>query len=1007
MIYFLNWKRFVKGLKPVLTTEMLTRTGEFHQDGLFSEVIFGPVETPKRKTTFSYINLNVSVVHPSALKLLLQLDKRIELFLSGQQSFSLDGDKNLVLDEKGSTGINDFIKMFPIIKFRGGTDSREKYIKKLEEANKEGTLFINVVPVIPPEQRPLYQDEKGQWVIDNLNNYYINILKKSLNVKTVSKSGPLFDLLNYEVQKSVTEHDDYIRALIQKKSGLIRSQILGKRTDFSGRAVITPGPDLKVNEIGIPFRLATSIFEPFILHRLLYSGRVNKVELANEIKTFTNMELSVDSVKKVFKLIRSADKIPDSLFELLFRETEVAMMNRVVLAKRDPVLHAESVRAFYAKLVRGNTIQICTLQVGGFNADFDGDTMAIFHPITREAQDEAKEKMLRSQGFDNMSSVIFSISKEMVVGLYIITKDVKLTKSAISVSDEDLETANDPYIPVKYRGQTTTIGKALFNSCFPKNFPYYPGQINKSIVNKLIRKIIDVYGQDEAIQIFYKVEKLGFKFATIMAPSISLDDLQLPTEVYRLKEKLGQSSPEEGAILLEKMVEITKKHLEGTGLYDLIDSGATKGWDQPIQILVAKGIIADPSGKVLSPIKGSFSDGLTPTEYFKASQGARKGIIDRVLNTADTGYMSRKLAYVLNSVEIHNQLKDCKTDRTLSLRLTKGMPSRLRGRFILRGDRLEEFKESDFKLDDVIYLRSPVYCKSHKLCHTCYGRLLEKTKSPYAGIVAAQVIGERGTQLIMRTFHTGGAVKLEKTDIIQDILDNDPLIEYPKSVFSDKWLYQTDNQLVARKPCKITINTDEYHINVDLFIEDTLVWAKNLLAKVEFEDITFNLIIDKAVNMQVFNNMTRTKEEVILEYKENDTILEVPVEASHISAQIKYLERLLGGREIYKDVDHLFRKLYNIYGPSVAPDMDLVHLEVLTSHCLRDRTNQSIPARLGKTWDPVMINIKKIVFNTSFVQGLAFENINEAIRSGLVTEEPYEPSILEKVLTGELTGKRR
>jgi len=1007
MIYFLNWKKFVKGLKPVTSTEMLTRTGEFHPDGLFSEVVFGPVDTPKRKTTFSYINLNVNVVHPSALKLLIQLDRRIELFLSGQQTYSLDVDKNLTVDPKGSTGINDFIKMFPSIQFRGGTDSREKYIKKLEEAYKEGTLFTSIIPVIPPEQRPLYKDQSGQWQIDNLNHYYLNILKKAINVKSVAKSGPLFDLLNYEVQKVVIEHDDFIRALIQKKSGLIRSQILGKRTDFSGRAVITPGPDLKVNDIGVPFRMAVNLFEPFILHRLLFSGRVDKEQLGNEIKKFTNMELSVDSVKKVFKLIANNDEIPDSLYNLIFEQTEIAMTDRVVLAKRDPVLHPESVRAFHAKLVKGNTIQICTLQVGGFNADFDGDTMALFHPITREAQDEAKQKMLRSQGFDNVGSVNYSISKEMAVGLYIITKDIKPTNSPISVSEEDLQKITDPFTGVKYRGQTTTAGKALFNSCFPKNFPYYPGQVNKSSANKLIRKIIDAYDQDVAIEVFSRLEKLGFKFATIMAPSLSIDDLQLPAEVYRLKEQLGKSTPEEGAIILEKMAKITKEHLQGTGLFDLVDSGATKGWDQPIQILVAKGIIADPSGKVLAPIKGSFSDGLTPTEYFKASQGARKGIIDRVLNTADTGYMSRKLAYVLNSVEIHPQLTDCKTTRTLALRLTKGMSSRLKGRYIIKGeDRLTEFKESDFKLDDVVYLRSPIYCRSPKLCHTCYGKLLEKTRSPYAGIIAAQVIGERGTQLIMRTFHTGGAVKLETADIIQDILDNDPFIEYPKSSFAEKYLYQTDNQLVARKPCKITINLDEYHMNVDLFIEEGFVWAKNLLATIEFDDLTFNLIIDKAVNMQVLNNLAKTKEQLVFEFKENETILDVPVEAQHISAQIKYLERLLGGREIYKDVDHLFRKLYNIYGP-IAPDLDLVHLEVLMSHCLRDKANPSYPARLGKTWDPVMVNIKKIVFNTSFVQGLAFENINEAIRSGLITEEPYEPSILEKVLTGELAGKRK
>ncbi len=374
MIQFLNMNNFIKNLIPVTSTEFFIRSGDFNSNGLFSEQIFGPLESKERKKTFSYIKLYTKVIHPSALKILIQLDRKVEKFISANESFSLTKEGLLQIDDNGVTGIKSFIKLFPKIQFRGDTDKREKFIKKIKEAYTNNILFIEYLAVIPPEQRTIYKDENDMWIHDKLNDYYINILRKTFHIRSSSKDGPLYNLLNYEVQKAIISHDDYIRTLIQKKRGLIRSQLLGKRTDFSGRAVITPGPDLKVDEVGLPLRLAVGLFEPFIIYKLLYSQTSDKIQLQNEIKKFLKTDLSVESIKTIIKNIKSGDKIPDSLCKIFFEATEVAMIGRAILLKRDPCLQAESIRAFYPKLILGNTIKLCTMIVGGLNADFDGDS---------------------------------------------------------------------------------------------------------------------------------------------------------------------------------------------------------------------------------------------------------------------------------------------------------------------------------------------------------------------------------------------------------------------------------------------------------------------------------------------------------------------------------------------------------------------------------------------------------------------------------------------------------
>jgi DNA-directed RNA polymerase beta' subunit len=1001
---FLDLNKFVKGLKPVTTDRIRTRSEEFSPQGLFSELIFGVQGSLQRKKTFSFINLNIDVIHPSAYKILVQsLDRKLEKFFSAEKSFRLEKDGTLVEDENGVTGISEFIKIFPKIKFRGETPEREALIEVLQREYKRNTLFIDKVPVIPPEQRPINTDRDGRDVISKLDELYQSIIRRSQQIKAFGAKGTMYDLLNWAMQKTICDTDTYVRTKIGKKYGLIRSSLLGKRVEFSGRAVITAGPDLAVDQIGVPLKLAITLFEPFIIHILLYTNQINKKELEEEIQKFLKLDLSTSSLAIIFRSIRSGDVIPQKIYDVIFEATKLASTGRVVIAKRDPVLHAESLRAFYPVIIEGNTLQISTLTVSGFNADFDGDAMAVFHPITDEAQEEVKKRMMLARSSSSSSSITFSLSREMCVGLYLLTKDVKTSKSPIHITKADLEKVADPYTPVVYKTHNTTMGKAIVNNCFPSDFRFVNENINKGIANKILFEVVVKYGDQIGMEVANRLKNIGFKYATLLAPSFNLDEITIPSKIYDLKKKLENASTEEAHKILTQMREILIAHLKNTGLYDLVEAGATKGWDQPFQLLAAKGLMVDPSGKILPVIKSSLADGLKSTEYFNAASGARAGIIDRVINTADTGYSSRKFAFFLNSVELDWLKKDCGTDLTLDLKLDSDLIKRLNGRYVVRKNKIELFNPSLFKDGELIHLRSPIFCKSLKICHTCYGELLKVHKSPYVGIVAAQNIGEVNTQTIMRTFHST-AIKVLKRDILKDIHDNDQVITIDK--IKSK-LYQENENIFCLDDCSIIIDLDTYKIGDNLLIDEdeNTVKLNGLISRIEFSDLSFDFILDYPVILK-YVDISKTDESVKLDCTKDSEILEVPLQKQDIKEGVLYTERLIAGRERFKDINHLFLKFYKFYKDITA--MDLVHMEIFMSQILRDKNNPTIPARVGSDpLNPVLMNIKKNIFNSGFIQGLAFENVNQAIKTGLITKTELEPSILEKLLTGELVEKKK
>ena len=772
---FLNVEEFCRKLRPVTVSEILTAGGEFHDEGLFSEQIFGVVDSNERRKTYSYIDLNCYILHPSAMKMLSRLDKKLLKVLSTEQSFILDSNGNIIYTDDGETGITAFIKAFPKIVFRGDSEARDKLIKVLYQSYQNGTLFINKLPIIPPAFRDAFKDKDGNLSIDPLNDYYSAILRVCSQIRSISSGSPLYDLLNFGVQRAVENHDDYIRSKIGKKQGLLRQQLLSKRVDFSARAVITPGPSLNIGEIGVPLRMAANLFEPFIIHIIMRTDRVDKEKLSQAINDYIGLDLSVDSIRKIIKAIKSGDDVPQYIYDTFFEVTELAMTNKVVLAKRDPTLQEENWRAYIGKLINGDTMQMSCCEVGGHGADFDGDTMALFVPLSNQAQKEAREKMMSALAAKSPGVLTFELSKDMYIGLFVMTSNVNLEGTAVLVSDEDLQKYNNPFSPVKYKGQITSSGRALVNSCLPKDFPFVNKQFNKKVVKGLLTEILRNYDQKTLKDTGSKLAKLGFKFATIAGSGILLDNLELPKEVYELKKKLDGSTTEEAMKLLDQMEKIVAKYLENTGLMDIIDSGAGKGWTQPRQILIAKGLITDPMGNILPVISSSFSDGLSCKQYFEASYGARAGISDRVLNTAQTGYMERKLVYVLNSVELSNSVKDCGTMNTIQVILTKDNIEDFRGRFVLLPDgRIEEFTLDKYKIGDVINLRSPIYCESKKICRACYGRMADVHNSPYIGILAGTILGERGMNLTMRSFHSGGAAQVKVRNVINDLVENDP-----------------------------------------------------------------------------------------------------------------------------------------------------------------------------------------------------------------------------------------
>ncbi|MDP3646315.1 MAG: DNA-directed RNA polymerase subunit beta' [bacterium] len=722
--------------------------------------------------------------------------------------------------------LKEFVKQVRQLYEKSGAADRDKLRKRLQLAEalqraevRPEWMFMTRLPVVPPALRPMVALEGGRHASSDLNDLYRRVINRNNRLKRLlAIHAPEVILRNEKriLQEAVDALLDNSmrrgagvlgilggrrRALksladyLKGKHGYLRQNLLGKRVDYSGRSVIVVGPDLALDECGLPKHMVLELFRPFVIHGLLAR------ELAYNIRGAGR--LIEDEAPEVWPIL------------------EEAIQNKYVLLNRAPTLHRQSIQAFRPVLIEGNAIQVHPLVCPAYNADFDGDAMAVHVPLSEAAQMEAAKIMSAHKNVLKPGSgdvVVASKLLDIVLGCYWMTKSVDglkgegsafpTTNSAITAYDFDgidlrakirvLPSENKKY--AEYKGEVfeTTVGRLLFNSVLPNDFPYINEEITNKRMNALVQNLVTHYKLDGIPAILDKIKTFGFRYATHAGITWSISDVVVP----KIKEELVEAGfaaaakeqenfnngllteAERKRMTIEIWTKVSgdlRKHvvdaLDRTGpVHDMITSGARGSVVQLHQMAGMKGLITNPRGEIIEfPITSSLKQGLTPIEYFISTHGARKGLADTALNTARAGYLTRRLFDVAHDVVILED--DCNTkegvvilrpgkeniggsfaDRIHGRVIADDIPGFKRGVLLTRDD--AKVVEENKNITEVI-VRSPMTCKvARGVCQKCYGVDLTNGElvdvGEACGVIAAQAIGEPGTQLTMRTFHTGG-----------------------------------------------------------------------------------------------------------------------------------------------------------------------------------------------------------------------------------------------------------
>jgi DNA-directed RNA polymerase subunit beta' len=675
-------------------------------------------------------------------------------------------------------------------------------------------MVLETLPVLPPELRPIIPLSGGKFATSDLNDLYRRIINRNNRLAKLIEIGAPDVILRNEkrmLQESVDALIDNshrpskpmmnskrlpyqsLTDDLRGKKGIFRKNLLGKRVDYSGRAVIDGDPSLKFDQCGLPKSVALEMFKPFVIFQLLDRELAPNVRVAKEM----------------------VEEESDMIWDIL----EQVIKNRPVLLNRAPTLHKYSVQAFYPKLVEGEAIRIHPLVCKAFNADFDGDQMAVHILLTKEAEEEAKREMMSSKSIVNISNgqVLATPAKDMLIGFFLMTDLKKVEKpklfadanTAIKAYERDLIKI-DEEIVVKVKGNTvnTSVGRVIFNNVLPDDYGYINEQINIKSVNTIIDDIKTDRSLEEVVEILDALKLLGFKYATDLGFSFSMGDCKvdfdLETEIKKMEEKDEQLQENYLQGLMTKSEKITistgmwddfaneladqawEKLDKDNSIYQMVESGGNGGKIQARQVLTIKGVVRDSRGNwVPMPIKSNYRDGLSAFEYFVAANGGRKGIADRSLKTSSSGYLTRKLVDVAHDVIVRTE--DCgyegegfimrkEDDRRIDFK------SRVYGRVLAQD--IKKGKETIAKKNETItkeiaeiiekenieeiYVRTPILCEAPLgICKKCYGTNLENGQEiemgKAVGVIAAQSIGEPGTQMTMQTFHKGGVAKVDIT----------------------------------------------------------------------------------------------------------------------------------------------------------------------------------------------------------------------------------------------------
>jgi DNA-directed RNA polymerase subunit beta' len=711
---------------------------------------------------------------------------------------------------------------------RHGTSKqrRKKAVKRLrvvealrKSGNRPEWMILTVLPVIPPDMRPMVQLDGGRFATSDLNDLYRRVINRNNRLKRLLELGAPGVIVRNEkrmLQEAVDSLIDNsqrgkalsrrgrrelksLSDMLKGKKGRFRRNLLGKRVDYSGRSVIVVGPSLKMHQCGLPKTMALELFRPFVINKLV------KYNYASNVK----------AAKRIIERERS------EVWEVL----EEVIKDRLVLLNRAPTLHRLGVQAFEPILVEGKAIQIHPLVCSAFNADFDGDQMAVHVPLSQKAVEEARTLMLSSHNILKPSSgdPIISPTKDMCLGVYYLTMedpsrakdkrkpfvDLDEVELAYSLGYVDLHTpivvaqVYDDGRPLK-KLLETTVGRCIFNRILPDELRFINQAMDKGALQELIGVSYRQVGSELTTKLADQIKNIGFKYATRSGVTIAISDLVIPpekaailaateetvTEVERQYRRGLLTEEEQYTRIIElwsrareQVSDAVSASLTPMGSVSIMaKSGASKGGFGPIaQLAGMRGLMADPSGRIIPlPIRSNLREGLSGLEYFISTHGSRKGLADTAMRTADAGYLTRRLVDVAQDIIINAH--DCGTSAGIWIRTDddiggQNMYERLLGRMaaapVVHPQTGEVLVERDQEIDEqiateiekseveAVLVRSPMTCQLRQgICALCYGRDLARRGlvaiGSAVGIIAAQSIGEPGTQLTLRTFHTGG-----------------------------------------------------------------------------------------------------------------------------------------------------------------------------------------------------------------------------------------------------------
>ncbi len=706
-------------------------------------------------------------------------------------------------------------------------------------------MVLDVVPVIPPELRPMVQLDGGRFATSDLNDLYRRVINRNNRLKRLLELGAPEIIVNNEkrmLQEAVDSLFDNGRRgrpvtgpgnrplkslsdMLKGKQGRFRQNLLGKRVDYSGRSVIVVGPQLQMHQCGLPKQMALELFKPFVMKRLVELSHAQNIKSAK----------------------RMVERFRPQVWDVL----EEVIAEHPVLLNRAPTLHRLGIQAFEPKLVEGKAIQLHPLVCSAFNADFDGDQMAVHLPLSPEAQAEARILMLSSNNILKPSDgrPVAVPSQDMIIGLYHLTTprdgqkneghafssvsealmamdrhEIELyTKVKIRLDGDQFVAPEGWEAPEGYKAGDPvlldcTVGQVLFNQALPKDYPWFSGVADKKGLGSLINDLAERYPMDVVARALDNLKNSGFYWASRSGVTVAVSDIATPAEKPAIMERyekqaaaiqddfeIGTIDDEERRqelikvwteatdVVAEAMRENLSSHGGLNTIYRMVTSGARGNWMQVRQIAGIRGLVSNPKGEIMPrPIKSSYREGLSVLEYFIATHGARKGLADTALRTANSGYLTRRLVDVSQDVIVREH--DCGTRRGLVLPLIdedgglhQDVETSIHGRTLAvdvkdeagnvlaaaGSDVSDELIEKLFKAGvKEVRVRSVLTCESAiGVCALCYGRSMASNVlvdiGEAVGIIAAQSIGEPGTQLTMRTFHTGGVASAD--DITQGL----------------------------------------------------------------------------------------------------------------------------------------------------------------------------------------------------------------------------------------------